>query len=910
MFIRFAARGPLATALGFTLLFGATLPLPSLACQSHASQEQAAEPQPVSTFDLRVPVYDSTSQEDWTKPRIPAAPMPKLPMQKLPVELPLGPPTWSVDSPETPAPDTASPTAGTITINAKPLATWSGQSRSLVSEPSAAWWGNTGLLTHNWDAGVAIGAGTTVPAWVRRDPRTFASIDGGFCCDQVALKCDGPNAVLVWFLQYARTATRGSVRIVTYTSEADLIIGTSHNYVLNPQSFGWPTGYWMDYPSLSFTDSFLYCTSNVFSTGAATSREGVVCWRMNLADMKAKRTVGITYTKLESRNFAWRLAQNGVGGTTAYWWHPRTTTSGTVYRWPDSASPTSASVSVGAFVGQLGRPGPYSWTGGGPTNILGRIDWRSTGGWIDSDTVNFMWTCATTTSRGAPYVRCVRIDKNTLARRSEFDIWSNTVMFAYPSAASNRRGDAAGTMTYCSNSGFPTTTTWMLDDLTSGVVDLLIPYGGANYPNAASWGDYMTCQPHPTLRNLFLATGMTMDNGGTGNTNQRPFFVNFGRSRDNTSGADLEASQLTSSTTTLTPRSSITVSARLRSVGDATAPATTSSFRLSTNSLISTSDTLLASIAVPASAPDVVRNYSRTVTVPGQSGATSTCWLGFLADETGAVIETNEANNSASLQVTCVQSLPDLTIDSISGTSASAGGSGSFTMVVKNVGVGPAPATTVSLLLSTNTIISTGDELLRTDSVPALNGNATRTVSGTFLVPHCYSATTAYLGGLVDPANTITEDSETNNTKPSTAISITPYAGSGRYVEWRPRIGGAASTAKGTADFRLVAGPRSSAMCVTAPQNVGAWHLCLWSGSPSFVPDTLTDISLGLINGPLLQAHLAQVPSTGQTFPALSLPNTSGIQAFTVYVHSVWFSSTFTTFLGLGSNSIPMTIRS
>lgn len=899
-------------SLGLTLLSVAALPLSSLFCQSlvgAASGDQAAARQ-VVTFDIRVPVADTTTAEDWTKPMLPAAPMPKLPTQKSPVELPHGPPTWTVDSPETPAPETHGPAAGTITINAKPLATWTGQSRSLVSEPSAAWWGNTGLLTHNWDAGLALGAGTTVPVWIRRDPRNFGSIDGGFCCDQIALKCDGPNEVLVWFLQYARTSTRGSVRIVTYTSEGDLIAGISHNYILSPQSFGWPTGYWMDYPSLSSTDGFLYCTSNVFSTGSANTREGVVCWRMNLADMKAKRTVGITYTKLENRSFAWRLAQNGVGGNTAYWWYPKTTTSGDVYRWPDSASPSSATISVGAFVGQLGRPGPYSWTGGGPTNVLGRIDWRSTGGWVDSDTVNFMWTCAATTGRGAPYVRCLRLDKNSLARRSEFDIWNNTVMFAYPSAASNRRGGAAGTMAYCSNSGFPTTTTWMIDDLTSGVVDLLIPYGGANYPNAASWGDYMTCQPHPTLRNLFLATGMTLDNGGTGDTNQRPFFVNFGRSRDNSSGPDLEASLLTSSTTTLTPQASITVSARLRSVGDATAAATTSSFRLSSNSDITTADTLLASIAVPASAPDVVRTYSRNVTVPGRATTTGACWLGFLADETGAVAETLETNNSVALQVTCVQSLPDLTIDTISGSSATAGGAGTFNMVVKNIGVGPAQATTVALLLSTNTIISVSDELLRIDAVPALAGNATRTVSGSFIVPHCYTATTGYLGGIVDPSNTISEDVETNNTMASAQIAITRYAGAGRFVEWRPRVGGAAASAKATADFRLVAGPRLAAMCVTAPQSVGSWHLCLWSATPVFAPDALTNLSLGLINGPILQAHFAQVQSSGQSFPTLSLPNTSGILPFQVYVHSVWFNSTFTTFLGLGSNSIPMTIRS
>ena len=120
---------------------------------------------------------------------------------------------------------------------------------------------------------------------------------------------------------------------------------------------------------------------------------------------------------------------------------------------------------------------------------------------------------------------------------------------------------------------------------------------------------------------------------------------------------------------------------------------------------------------------------------------------------------------------------------------------------------------------------------------------------------------------------------------------MTAYSGPQRHLQWAPRIG-VTGLATSSVDFKLVAGPRSAGLCTTAPQHNSEWQLLLWSGSNVFQIDALTNLGLGLLNGPILPQHFAQVTG-GRIRPTINLPNVSGILPFQVFIHGLWFSADF-----------------
>ena len=99
--------------------------------------------------------------------------------------------------------------------------------------------------------------------------------------------------------------------------------------------------------------------------------------------------------------------------------------------------------------------------------------------------------------------------------------------------------------------------------------------------------------------------------------------------------------------------------------GTGAAGASTSGIYLSTDSTITTSDTLLATDAVAAIAAGSWSSESVSITIPGTLAA-GTYYVGAIADYNNAIAESNETNNpSAGVAITVtapVLSQPDLDV--------------------------------------------------------------------------------------------------------------------------------------------------------------------------------------------------------------------------------------------------------
>jgi hypothetical protein len=88
----------------------------------------------------------------------------------------------------------------------------------------------------------------------------------------------------------------------------------------------------------------------------------------------------------------------------------------------------------------------------------------------------------------------------------------------------------------------------------------------------------------------------------------------------------------------------------------------------------------------------------------------------------------------------------------------------SLTTKIENVGLSSAPTSTNGLYLSTNSIISTGDLLVRSFVLAPIGVGGSRTYSSSVRIPTNAPTGTCWLGVYADRTHSILEGSETNNT--------------------------------------------------------------------------------------------------------------------------------------------------
>lgn len=300
---------------------------------------------------------------------------------------------------------------------------------------------NVVMMSLNWSCDVSDDGGGT---WKRLDPTTIFpnGFAGGFCCDQVVIYV--PHADLfVWLLQYrADAAGQGAFRVAVSTSQAvgnDPTAWTYWDFVAG--DFGFPTAD-MDYPDLSYSNEFLYLSTDIFTGGR-------MVMRMSLKDLRGGGTVGYSYTQASDGATAWGAHLVQQTSDRGMWAGQIDNSTLRFFTWPDNSGTYSwNSVSVAAWPNStLSSPGPdgndwltklNSFPGNAVTGGVQLADGR----------VALAWTASNGQANGSghdfrqAHVRYVEIDPNSHTTTREIPIWNDDYAFAYPSLG--RAGDDVG----------------------------------------------------------------------------------------------------------------------------------------------------------------------------------------------------------------------------------------------------------------------------------------------------------------------------------------------------------------------------------------------------------------------------------------------------------------------------------
>lgn len=207
---------------------------------------------------------------------------------------------------------------------------------------------------------------------------------------------------------------------------------------------------------------------------------------------------------------------------------------------------------------------------------------------------------------------------------------------------------------------------------------------------------------------------------------------------------------------------SITVGDTTKNQGGGDVGPSTTTFYLSANFLLDSTDPAVGSRsvgAIPAGLTDTAT--ATTLNIPANTPA-GTYYIVAKADGPGTVAETQEANNVKFS--TAIKIGPDLIESStIVPTIAGAGIALTVSDTVKNQGSNTAGPSTTSFYLSTNYTLDSLDKLLGSRNVPSLTPGMTNAASTTLTLPADTTTGNYYIIVSADNTNAVLEAAETNN---------------------------------------------------------------------------------------------------------------------------------------------------
>lgn len=343
-----------------------------------------------------------------------------------------------------------------------------------------------------------------------------------------------------------------------------------------------------------------------------------------------------------------------------------------------------------------------------------------------------------------------------------------------------------------------------------------------------------------------------------------------------------------------------TCSAVIANSGLTTTSATNVGIYRSTNSTISKSDTLLATLALPALPKQVVYPVSTKLTLPTAT-PTQNAWIGVYADNAGLVNEINESNNTKSKAVQ-LQAMPQLVITALSVPSLTAGEKFALEVSVKNTGAAASGEFSLGIAASDDKVLRAGsDDLIYAYQASSLAGGASR--------KHVFSGVTwpanidgeRFVGVIVDIGDQVDEAVEVSNS--GFRRTIQPHSASGAYLNFAsPRFAKRNGAASPTDALFRYSG--TAQIDVRAPGLPFHAYALVWSQSGGQLTiDAMTDLGLQLLATPVLPGHIGHVDAFGNASASIHLP--PGVFAdVDFYTHSVWFTSGFGPFVGTGQNAI------
>lgn len=375
---------------------------------------------------------------------------------------------------------------------------------STVNEPSVGVRGNEILYTGNWYASFSTDGGATfayVDPWAE-----FPSVNGGFCCDQVALY-DANHDMMIWFLQYLQDGSTNTIRVAVATG-GDIAARNWTYYDFSPPAAGGWNNEWFDYPELALSNGFLYITTNTFSTSNFFTR--AVILKISLSELANGQA--LNYGVFSTTSFGSLRPVHGAQDVMVFAAHGSPAQL-RIFEWADaSATVITTDVTV------------TPWPNGARPGWTQRSDPRITGAWQSGNEIGFAWTAGAGSGFAHPHIRVAILDRNTKAVIAQPHIFSANFPYAYPAAARNADGDVGMAFHFGANPSHAVAT---LDG--SGANrswDIVTTVLGTDSPNDNKWGDYGAVRPDPLRSDGFVATGYTLQGGGA-RTDIEPLLVRF-----------------------------------------------------------------------------------------------------------------------------------------------------------------------------------------------------------------------------------------------------------------------------------------------------------------------------------------------------------------------------------------------
>ena len=270
-----------------------------------------------------------------------------------------------------------------------------------------------------------------------------------------------------------------------------------------------------------------------------------------------------------------------------------------------------------------------------------------------------------------------------------------------------------------------------------------------------------------------------------------------------TGAPDLVVESPSVSDSTLTAGETFTFRATVHNRGAGPSEATTLRYYRSDNSVITTGDTQVGTDSVSGLSASDSSPESETLTAPS---AARTYYYGACVDSVSGESNTGINNCSGGIRVTVEEDAgtgaPDLVVESpsVSDSTLTAGETFTFRATVHNRGAGPSEATTLRYYRSDNSVITTGDTQVGTDSVSGLSASDSSPESVSLTAPS--TARTYYYGACVDSVSG--ESNTGNNCSSGVRVTVEEDAVTGApdLVVESPSVSDSTLTAGETFTFR------------------------------------------------------------------------------------------------------------
>ena len=270
-----------------------------------------------------------------------------------------------------------------------------------------------------------------------------------------------------------------------------------------------------------------------------------------------------------------------------------------------------------------------------------------------------------------------------------------------------------------------------------------------------------------------------------------------------TGAPDLVVESPSVSDSTLTAGETFTFRATVHNRGAGPSEATTLRYYRSDNSVITTGDTQVGTDSVSGLSASDSSPESETLTAPS---AARTYYYGACVDSVSGESNTGINNCSGGIRVTVEEDAgtgaPDLVVESpsVSDSTLTAGETFTFRATVHNRGAGPSEATTLRYYRSDNSVITTGDTQVGTDSVSGLSASDSSPESVSLTAPS--TARTYYYGACVDSVSG--ENNTSNNCSSGVRVTVEEDAVTGApdLVVESPSVSDSTLTAGETFTFR------------------------------------------------------------------------------------------------------------